>query len=182
MAKNGKFFGVGIYEKGEYNRSHPSYDVWYGMLKRCYSPNNIYYSDCTVCEDWFNYQNFAKWFNGQNYRLDGWNLDKDLINPGNRHYSPETCCFIPKEINTAMAVKSYKERKVLSPGVTLHTDGRFVARIRRWGKKDYIGLFNTELEASKAYEDEKIKYLCELGIKYSVPEFIQASLQNFKVK
>lgn len=44
------------------------------------------------------FSNFLKWFNG-NY-IKGYALDKDILIKGNKVYSPETCCFVPYEINT----------------------------------------------------------------------------------
>jgi hypothetical protein len=54
-----------------------------------------------VCNEWHNFQNFAEWF-CKNYcdaSMDKWQLDKDIIVPGNRVYSPETCCFVPNAVN-----------------------------------------------------------------------------------
>ena len=34
-------------------------------------------------------------------------IDKDLLYEGNKIYSPETCCLIPKEINTTLNSKRH---------------------------------------------------------------------------
>ena len=52
------------------------------MIIRCYS-NNYHqrepsYKECSVCEEWLNFQNFAKWWY-INYFEEG-DLDKDLLN------------------------------------------------------------------------------------------------------
>lgn len=78
------------------------------MLKRCYSNNLefISYRSCKVCEEWHNYQNFAKWYD-ENY-IEGYELDKDLLQQDviNKIYSPETCCFLPKHINLFLQDKN----------------------------------------------------------------------------
>lgn len=58
------------------------------------------YVGCTVCERWLEYSNFAKditlLFGYENWlNKSGYCLDKDTINPGNKVYSRENCCFIP---------------------------------------------------------------------------------------
>lgn len=74
---------------------------WCRMIRRCYSDNlhkqHPTYSDCSVCEDWLFFSNFAEWFD--KHHVEGWELDKDILVSGNRTYSPETCCFVPHEIN-----------------------------------------------------------------------------------
>lgn len=78
-----------------------AYCVWKDMISRCYSVNykikhDNNYSSVTVCEEWFNFSNFYKWFE-INY-IDGYQLDKDLLNNDsvNKIYSPETCIFYQK--------------------------------------------------------------------------------------
>ena len=89
-----------------------AYDIWTGMIRRCYSEkahNSNYptYKDCTVCVEWHNFQSFAKWFDG-NY-IEGYELDKDIKVTGNRVYSPGTCLFVTKAENTAASsAKHYK--------------------------------------------------------------------------
>lgn len=81
--------------------------VWANMHTRCGNhgvddnPKNKSYAvdESSVCEEWFDYQNFAAWWNTQEYRQDVWCLDKDILVRGNKLYSPETCCFVPPEVN-----------------------------------------------------------------------------------
>ena len=109
--------GVGIIgnekTKDENGETIKSYSVWTSMLKRCYSDKcqkkQPTYKGCCVCEEWLNYSNFKKWFNDNYYEIEGeqMNLDKDILVKGNKIYSPETCVFVPKKINT-LFVKSNK--------------------------------------------------------------------------
>jgi hypothetical protein len=54
------------------------------MLKRRYSKKGEhykYYKDVKICEEWYNFQNFAEWFEN-NYNpetMQSWQLDKDIL-------------------------------------------------------------------------------------------------------
>lgn len=111
-------FGVGyatgtpenpvILSDGSHERSR---EVWYQMISRCYKDGgNRAYKDVTVCDEWHNYMAFRAWYL-QNCDLDNPNrfeLDKDLFSGDSKIYSPQTCCFIPQEINSTLkGLKKY---------------------------------------------------------------------------
>lgn len=62
------------------------------------------YMDCSVCHDWLFFDRFYKWAKDNYYEVDGqvMCIDKDLMVEGNTVYSPETCCFLPNDINVAL--------------------------------------------------------------------------------
>lgn len=87
-----------------------AYDHWRRFLCRSYSvewkDKHPTYSDTYVCNDWHDYQLFAKWYHGQNYSANvNYDLDKDLLVLGNNIYSPETCVLIPNELNKAIVIR-----------------------------------------------------------------------------
>jgi hypothetical protein len=107
------FLGIGYVGYGKYNtrelcgkKKSRAYDYWSRMLKRCYCVHSKDYKDyglkgVTVCESWYNFQNFAEWFYSQpNCGKIGYHLDKDLTILGNKIYQPSACELIPPEINT----------------------------------------------------------------------------------
>ena len=100
--------GVGIVGELRKRDVKRYYVCWRSMLARCYDPNihkrQPTYIGCTVSERWKTLSNFIedvkllpnydKWIAGEDY-----DLDKDSIVSGNKHYSLETCMFIPAEDN-----------------------------------------------------------------------------------
>tara|TARA_R110001632_G_scaffold166585_1_gene285028 strand:- start:1076 stop:1714 length:639 start_codon:yes stop_codon:yes gene_type:complete len=109
------FIGVGGYKSIINGSRSRSYNIWVSMIQRCYSKKcqatNPTYKDCSVCDDWLDFQVFAKWFD-DNY-VDGYHLDKDIKNKGNKIYSPENCLFVSQNENTAFAFA--KHYKFISP-------------------------------------------------------------------
>lgn len=110
--------GVGCVGVGKYGSRDKAYQKWFSMLRRCYLSENksSSYFDCTVCDEWLNYQNFAEWLYSQADSLDGLHLDKDKKVKGNRVYAPEFCSLITEKENLSISRKVNSESfKVLSP-------------------------------------------------------------------
>lgn len=106
------YIGEGIYQaRAKVDRC---YHLWKSMLCRCYNKKDNSYKfygakGITVCEEWYNYQNFAEWCHAQDgFWKDGYHLDKDLKVEGNTIYSPLTCQFIPREVNCSHLNKREK--------------------------------------------------------------------------
>ncbi|MGF1759334.1 hypothetical protein L4D76_15610 [Photobacterium sagamiensis] len=88
----------------------PAYDAWSGILKRCYCPKSLAkrptYSNVKVDKIWHNFQNFADWFEKQDWR--GKAVDKDLLALGvNKVYSPDRCVMLSKRDNSMLNTLGY---------------------------------------------------------------------------
>ena len=72
------------------------YAVWKSMIERCYSKKylerNQSYIGTSVCSEWLSATAFKKWMEEQDWQ--GKSLDKDIIAPGSKLYSPEPCAFV----------------------------------------------------------------------------------------
>lgn len=116
-------FGYGFMGEGPFNSTENKKEHvhWKGLLERSYcikfaikSPS---YSGVYTTAKWHNFQNFAEWCQtATGFGNKGWELDKDLLIKGNRVYSPETCVFLPYEIN-GLIVKGTRKSE-LPIGVT----------------------------------------------------------------
>lgn len=102
---NVAFVGTGDYKTRIAGKTTKEYRVWYNMIQRCYDAKfhikHPTYRGCTVCDEWLNFQNFAKWFSA-NY-VEGLHLDKDIKVKGNKLYSPNTCLFVSQTDNSIEA-------------------------------------------------------------------------------
>jgi len=160
-------YGKGIYNKGKCSaykngRKTKAYSTWQGMLQRCYD-NKLHkryptYIGCTICDEWLNFQIFAEWFD-KNYK-EGCQLDKDLINLGNKIYSPETCQFVSNKINNLFHINKKRNKSGYKTGVSIQ-NGRFRAQCCGLSRR-HIGYFNTEEEAHLAYLQAKHKHINEV--------------------
>ena len=143
-----------------------SYKVWDAMLNRCYSKKHHIkhpsYIDCTVCDEWLYFSNFKKWFD-ENY-VEGYHLDKDILVKGNRVYSPDTCCFVPREINNV--IENVKSKRGNTPMGVFERFGKFLSYVRVNGKRIYLGTFGTIEQAFEAMKKEKEMYIKKLAQTY----------------
>ena len=181
-------FGIGYNGVGKYvtkiNGKHrKEYQHWRGALGRCYDEETLKrqptYQECSVIGEWLNYQNFADWCE-ENYNLEtmqGWALDKDILVKGNKIYSPETCCFVPQEINNLL-IKNNRVRGEYPIGVT-KTKWGFVA-----DHKGNLGTYPTPELAFKAYKIAKETYVKEISNKWKpfIKDIVYQTLYNYKVE
>ena len=131
----------------------------------------------------FNIDSFANWFYDEtNGYKEGYQLDKDILKKGNKIYSPETCCFVPQEINTLL-VKNDSKRGNLLIGVRKNGNG-FQARLNINGDTKIIGTYSTQEQAFLVYKEEKesyIKYLAD-KIKDNISPKVYNALINYIVE
>ena len=134
----------------ENNPDNRTYNLWYGMLRRCYDTEQHKrsrgksYADCEVCDRWFDYTNFAQdimllsgyenWLHNNDYCL-----DKDIINPNNKIYSQDNCCFVSRTDN----IRDIHNRKPQNIK-RLHELRKTKYMLT---KDDKVLLFNSEKEA-----------------------------------
>lgn len=164
------YLGIGNYEASKDYKKSQSYISWGGMLGRCYSEQFLErtpsYKDVCVYNGWYNFQNFAKWHeeNWKPWMDSSWDLDKDILIKGNKIYSPETCCFVPQEINKLFC-KSNSIRGRYPIGVK-KVGKRFEAKLYIKNNPIYLGTFDTSEEAFQAYKIAKEQYIKEMADKW----------------
>ena len=156
--------GVGFNDIDHTSYNCLYYTKWHGMIRRCYSKEsetkNPTYKDCYVCDEWLTFSNFKSWMEQQDY--DGKHLDKDLLVCNNKVYSPETCCFVTKEVNSFLT-KRQNHRGNYPIGVNKHYSGFYYARISSKNRTmKHLGSFNNPLKAHRAWQLSKIKRTKEL--------------------
>ena len=162
-----KVFGVATCDLTGVRGTKP-YSTWKNMLRRCYSHyyyNQASYEGCTVIPEWLLYSTFKQWFD-ENY-VEGYALDKDIIKKNNLLYSPETCCFVPQEINN-LFIKRKRYRGALPIGIVLIPRNRYKKyQVQVSGRTPYsVGYFYTIEEAFQAYKKEKEKIIKERATQY----------------
>jgi hypothetical protein len=190
-------FGIGFIGEGDYKpvvNGDPTiqYITWNAMLMRCYSKKfhekQPTYKDCTIAEEWLNFQTFAKWYDENYYEVDGhrMHLDKDILVKGNKVYSPETCVFVPQFINTLFLKRQY-HRGNLPIGVKVCTRNpkKFESQARNnTGKRNYLGVYDTPEEAFNAYKSYKEELIRQIAEEYKdcTPHTLYNALLNYKVE
>lgn len=154
----------------------PFYTAWTNMLRRCYSEvfllKHPTYRGCRVCDEWLVFSNFKGWMSTQDWK--GNHLDKDILVPGNRVYSKETCVFISQSLNKLLHVHG-ELNGGLPLGVSVHESGKFVAQIVFDKKKTHLGLFSEEMLAHQAWQKAKIQAI-QNALKQGLDERIEKRL------
>ena len=190
--KRSLVFGVGVndWDGNIWVDGKPikQYDLWQSMLKRSfdekYKQKYPTYEGVTCSKDWLLMTNFVEEVSKmKGYGLKGWELDKDILQKGNKLYSKDTCCFVPLEVNLLL-IKSDKSRGEWPVGVYFDKrDGKFVARLSINGKRKYLGLFPTPDEAFQAYKlakEAQIKVVAEKW-KDQLDERVFQALMEYEV-
>lgn len=150
------YSGMAVGTEGYHEKS---YTKWKDMMQRChdkevhkkYKPE---YADKCVCEEWQNYANFKLWYDEHHVFGNRIDLDKDILKPGNKEYSPETCVLIEHYINTIF------ERHV-SDNIYENEDGKyFVGSNRKKVYETYDEVFEFACNKKK----ERIEKVAEKNL------------------
>lgn len=130
--------GIGIMDiKGGTN--HLLHSRWVNMIERCYDENDINYNTygrkgVYVDEQWHKFSNYIKDIEQkENYdklikdRFN-WNIDKDILVPGNKCYSNETTLIVYRGENTREMLKRLGNPgiKTRKPVLQYSLEGEFI--------------------------------------------------------
>jgi len=150
--------GDGDHKASLAGKLRPSYCSWRSVIERCYSKKNLArnptYKGCLVHPSWLNFQVFADWYEKEpNSGNLGFDLDKDLRLGGNKVYGPDTCSFVPEQINTLLN-NCGSSRGLLPQGVRA-SGKKFEAILRVKGNHTYLGVYETAAIAHEVYKKAK---------------------------
>lgn len=155
-------FKTSIYLNGK-SLKHPAYAQWCGILRRCFSESHNKqwntYKDCTISEDWLYFSNYLKWW--KKFYKEGYEVDKDILIEGNKHYSEETCVMVPDWLNSFILRGGSTANRKYKMGVVKHKGrNRYQAQCNHFGQgTKYIGCFHTEDEAHETWLQYKLGLL-----------------------
>jgi len=161
---------------GESRMICPFYSKWKSMIERCYSKKALLkrptYIGCTVTPEWHTFMNFRAWMIKQDWK--GKQLDKDILVPGNKVYSPDTCIFVTQKINTLL-LDAPARRGKYPQGVNWNKRaGKFVVQVGASGEKRHVGYFNDVKGAHTAARKAKAEHIVDIA--QTQPEPIRSAL------
>lgn len=188
-------YGVGFIGEGDGivsvdGKETKQYSHWSNMLERCYNSKyqqrQLTYIDCSVCEEWYNYQNFYEWFNENYYEIPGekMHLDKDILIKDNKEYGPDTCIFAPQKINSLFKRDS-RYKGGLPTGVDFNKKiNKYVAHCGdNNGKLIHLGCFDNPIDAFNVYKEYKEELVKRVANEYRnlIPTELYDAMYNWEV-
>lgn len=188
---NKGYFGVGEFKSCDNSKTTDEYVDWYDMLKRVYDikylTKHTSYIGTELYEDWHNFQLFAQWRKENYYEIPNQKmcLDKDILTKGNKLYSPDTCIYVPQNINK-LFTKSDKIRGEYPIGVYLFTKNmKYKAQCNNGrGKTIHLGYFDTPEEAFNQYKKYKEHIIKEVADEYKeyIPHQLYQAMYDYRVE
>lgn len=188
--KSKKVYGTGIIDENDFKIYKKEYKYWNHILERCYS-NKLKekyptYEKIIMSNKWIYFKNFKDWYNDNYYEIEGqrMEIDKDILIKGNKMYSPETCLFVPQEINK-LFTKRQNDRGKLPIGVRYkELNNKYECRCNKNGKSIYLGLYEDSEKAFQVYKEFKENYIKEIADYYKdrIPNKLYNALYKYEVE
>ena len=173
IGRRGSVYGEGVNDafyivNQTINGKHamcPIYQIWVNMLRRCYCPKylakNPTYKGCSVAKEWLVFSCFREWVLKQDYQ--GKELDKDILAPNNKKYSPEVCVFVSHSLNLLLAKP--RNKRSYPTGVSFEKrTNKFYANCKTNGEVSYLGCFSSASVAAKKYREFKAGHVAKIAI------------------
>lgn len=163
--------GFGINDLRDQCKTSKEFSLWCSMLTRCYSEKLHAriptYKDCSTSNEFRRYSGFKNWCQSQiGFGVVGFELDKDIIQKGNKEYHPDKCVFLPREVNAFLRTRK-KSRGLLPIGVTtLARSSGYMAFLNNKKEKIYLGTFPTTEKAFQAYKVAKEQAIKDMANKW----------------
>lgn len=179
------YVGYGDYDVTENGKHTDAYTRWKNCLTRVYKSKQEAYKDCFVCEEWLCFQNFAKWYEENYYKVNNeiMCLDKDILYKGNKVYSPETCIIVPERINL-LFVKNKEYRNGYPIGVVPSKNkGKFKGQVNYFNKT-ISKEFDNINDAFNFYKINKERIIKEVADEYKdlIPQKLYDAMYEYKVE
>ena len=161
----------------------PYYEAWKSMLTRCYNKKYLEsyptYIGTSVCSEWVYASTFKKWMEQQDW--DGKCLDKDIVVPRSKLYSPQTCAFVLPATNLFVTARD-ASRGEYPIGVSLYKQtGKYNARCNNpfTEKTEHLGLFSTPEDAHEAWRKRKHEIAQLVAATESDPRIVEALKKKY---
>lgn len=156
----------------------PFHQSWASMLMRCYNAQyqskQPTYIGCTVVNEWHRLSTYREWMISQPW--EGFQLDKDILYPNNRVYSPEFCVFVPQSLNSFL-IDGAARRGEWPIGVSLcKSNGKFQVHCRDPFSKEreFLGFFTDPLAGHEAWRKRKHELACVYADQQTDPRIAEA--------
>ena len=135
------------------------YTVWRNMIVRCYSKkfleSNPSYIGVSVCSEWLYASEFKKWMEKQEWQ--GKCLDKDIIVPRSKLYSPDTCAFVLQATNLFVIARDACRGEHPLGVYLFKPTGKYHAQCNNpfTERNEHLGYFLKPEEAHEAWRKRK---------------------------
>ena len=172
------------------------YATWSHILERCFNnklkEKHLTYANVTCCDEWLLYENFYEWLHNQPnfvkwYNGFRWAIDKDILNKGNKVYSPKNCCLVPQNVNS-LFTKSNTIRGDLPIGV-IRKGNKYIAQCENPinNKREHVGCYPTPEDAFyfgyKPHKEDLIKQIAQIEYgKGNITEWCHNAMINYQVE
>ena len=162
------------------------YTVWRDMLQRCYSKKSLErnpsYIGTSVCSEWLYAAEFKKWVEQQDWQ--GKCLDKDIIVPGSKLYSPKTCAFVLTATNLFVTTRDASRGEYPIGVSLLKLTGKYRAQCENpfTGKLEHLGLFSTPEEAHEGWRKRKHEIAQLVAAREADPRVVEALKKRYSIE